>query len=323
VSSTTADRRHAPASSGRLQEYLVLPRGRNDFARQLAIWLGFAAAYQVARGLADRGSREAFANARRVIDLEQSLGALFEPRLQQTVVHAGGVLVHTADWTYWLSQFVAVGLALLWIYLRRNDAYLRVRNALIVANTIGLAWYIALPTAPPRLFPGLGFTDTLAHAEALNHGSGLVRLASNPFAAMPSLHAADALIIGLALAATARHAVPKLLFLAWPAWVAFSLVVTANHFWLDIVAGVAVALTGRWVAGSVIPRSGVRHFLRSWPRCSRRSVAREEVRHVHHSAGAALVTRQKIRLVRCTGPLGHAGDRRHLAGCAVRRRLRP
>ena len=229
----------------------------------MAIWLGFAAAYQVARGLADRGSREAFANARRVIDVEQSFGALFEPRIQRAIVHAGGVLVHAADWTYWLSQFVAVGLALLWIYLRRNDAYLRVRNALIVTNTIGLAWYVALPTAPPRLFPGLGFTDTLAHAEALNHGSGLVRLASNPFAAMPSLHAADALIIGLALAATARHAVPKLLFLAWPAWVAFSLVVTANHFWLDIVAGAAIALTGRWVAGSVIPRRGVRHFLRS------------------------------------------------------------
>jgi membrane-associated phospholipid phosphatase len=234
---------------------------------QVAIWFGFAAAYQAVRGLADRGSRQAFANARRVIDVERYLGALFEPKLQRPVVDAGGLLLHAVNWTYWLSQFVAVGLALLWIYLRRNDAYLTVRNALIVTNTIGLVGYIALPTAPPRLFPGLGFTDTLAQAEALNHGSGLVRLASNPFAAMPSLHAADALIIGLALAATARHALPKVLCLAWPAWVAFSLIATANHFWLDIVAGSVVALTGRWAAAridrpSVVAGRGVPRFLR-------------------------------------------------------------
>jgi membrane-associated phospholipid phosphatase len=263
VSAPAAEPRHTPAWG----RYLVLPRGRKDFVLQLAIWLGFAAAYQIARGLADRGSREAFANARRVIALEQDLGVLFEPRLQRPVVDSGGVLLHAVNWTYWLSQFVAVGLALLWIYLRRNDHYLTVRNAIIVTNAIGLLGYIALPTAPPRLFPRLGFTDTLGQAEALNHGSGLVRLASNPFAAMPSLHAADALIIGLALAATARHTVPKLLFLAWPAWVAFSLIVTANHFWLDIVAGALMALAGRMAAAridrrSVVVRRGAPRILR-------------------------------------------------------------
>jgi hypothetical protein len=39
----------------------------------------------------------------------------------------------------------------------------------------------------------------------VNHGSGLVQLAANPYAAMPSLHAADALIVGLAPAAAVRH----------------------------------------------------------------------------------------------------------------------
>jgi membrane-associated phospholipid phosphatase len=34
----------------------------------------------------------------------------------------------------------------------------------------------------------------------------------------------------------------KPLFLIWPAWVWFSVMATGNHFWLDIVAGVAVAL---------------------------------------------------------------------------------
>jgi hypothetical protein len=34
----------------------------------------------------------------------------------------------------------------------------------------------------------------------------------------------------------------KVLWLAWPVWVAFCVMATANHFWLDIAAGAAVAL---------------------------------------------------------------------------------
>ena len=39
-----------------------LPRGYADFAYQLLIWFGFLAAYQVARGLADRDPTRAFTN---------------------------------------------------------------------------------------------------------------------------------------------------------------------------------------------------------------------------------------------------------------------
>ena len=57
-----------------------------------------------------------------------------------------------------------------------------------------------MPTAPPRMFPEHGFVDTLAASSTVNHGSGLIELASNPYAAMPSVHSADALIIGFAMA---------------------------------------------------------------------------------------------------------------------------
>jgi membrane-associated phospholipid phosphatase len=36
----------------------------------------------------------------------------------------------------------------------------------------------------------------------------------------------------------------KLLFAAWPAWVAFALVATGNHFLLDIAAGLVLAVVG-------------------------------------------------------------------------------
>lgn len=232
----------------RTHRAFALPRGRRDFLRQLTIWFGFAAAYQIARGLSDRGAREAFANARHVIRVEERLGALFEPDLQRPIVKTGGLLLHAVNWTYWLSQFAVVGLALLWIYLRRNQIYLRVRNTIIVANTIGLVGYVAIPTAPPRFFPELGFTDTLARAEALNHGTSLVELASNPYAAMPSLHATDALIIGFSLATVVRPRVLRVFFSLWPLWVSFSLVASGNHFWLDIAAGVVLAAVGAWLA---------------------------------------------------------------------------
>ena len=86
-----------------------------------------------------------------------------------------------------------------------------------------------------------GFEDTLAQLGSLNHGSGLVELASNPYAAMPSLHAADALIVGIVLASVARRWPVKVLWLLWPLWVWFSVMATGNHFWLDVFAGVVLA----------------------------------------------------------------------------------
>ena len=68
-----------------------------------------------------------------------------------------------------------------------------------MTNTLGLLVYVALPTAPPRLLPGIGIHDTISQSELVHHRGVLVRLAANPYAAMPSLRAADALIIGLAL----------------------------------------------------------------------------------------------------------------------------
>ena len=69
---------------------------------------------------------------------------------------------------------------------------------------LGLVGYVLLPTAPPRMFPDIGFVDTLSAFGGLNHGSGLVQLAANPYAAMPSLHAADAFILGVTLAYICR-----------------------------------------------------------------------------------------------------------------------
>jgi membrane-associated phospholipid phosphatase len=230
-----------------------LPRGWGDLIRQLVIWLGFVLAYQVARGVADRNPAQAFANGLRVIDFERRTNGLFEITLQN-ITDSSHVLTTLASWTYWMSQFAVVGLALLWVYLRRNADFIRFRNVLLLANVIGLLGYILLPTAPPRMFPDFGFVDTLAVFAGMNHSSGIIQLAANPYAAMPSLHAADAFLVGVILASLVRHRIFKVFWALWPAWVAFCVMGTGNHFWLDIVAGVGVAL----VAAAAIYREPLR-----------------------------------------------------------------
>ena len=238
-------------------ERRVLPRGWRDLVLQVAIWFGFLAAYQVARGVADRDPGAAFDNGLKVIDIERRASGLWELSLQ-SYAHRSDVLTWSVSATYWLSQFTVMGLALLWVYLRRNEAFIRFRNAIMFANVLGLVGYVLIPTAPPRMFPELGFVDTLSTFGGINHGSGLVELASNPYAAMPSLHSADALIVGVVMATVARRSWAKLLWLAWPGWVWFAVIATGNHFWLDVLAGVALAV----MAGGIVYRRQLRRAFR-------------------------------------------------------------
>jgi membrane-associated phospholipid phosphatase len=211
----------------------ILPRGWSDLGRQLAIWFGFALLYQVARGAADRDPAKAFANGRHVVAFEQRFASRLYELTFQNFVDQRHLLQTAVSWTYWLSEFAVLGLAILFVYLRRHDAFLGFRNSILLANMIGLVGYVFVPTAPPRLL-GIGFAD--------QHRDGLVNLAANPYAAMPSLHAADALIVGVVMAMVCRRAWAKLLWAAWPAWVWFAVMATGNHFWLDCVAGFAVGV---------------------------------------------------------------------------------
>jgi membrane-associated phospholipid phosphatase len=208
---------------------------------QFVIWMGFYAAYQVVRGAADRDLADAYRNGEWVVLEEKHFGALFEPAVQR-VVDTSSLLITLTSYTYWLSQFAIVGLTLLWVYFRHHERFAGFRNWVIGANLLGLVGYIVMPTAPPRMFPEWGFIDTLAQYSSINHDSGLIASVANPYAAMPSLHAMDAFIVGVVMASVCRSWIAKALWFAWPAWVAFAVVSTGNHYWLDVVAGVLLAI---------------------------------------------------------------------------------
>jgi membrane-associated phospholipid phosphatase len=229
-----------------------LPRGWGHLALQIAFWMGFYVVYQLVRGLADRDITTAFWNGLHVIQIEQWTGTLFEPTLQR-LVDSSEFLIKATTYTYWLSQFVVVGATLLWVYFRHHERFTGFRNWLIVANVVGLGCYVLVPTAPPRMFPEWGFVDTLAQYSGVNHESGLIAHAANPYAAMPSLHAMDAFIVGIVMFGICRSIAARLPWLLWPAWVWFSVMGTGNHYWLDVLAGVAIAI----FTGVVLFRRGV------------------------------------------------------------------
>jgi membrane-associated phospholipid phosphatase len=218
-----------------------LPRGWAHLGLQFLIWIGFYVAYQIARGAADRSVTHAFQNGERVLHTEWQFGTLFEPAVQR-VVDTSSILVTLTTYTYWLSQFAVVGAALLWVYFCHHERFAGFRNWLIVANLVGLVGYVLVPTAPPRMFPEWGFVDTLEQYASINHDSGLIAFAANPYAAMPSLHSMDALIVGLVMFSLARSKLVKALWLIWPLWVGFAVISTGNHYWLDVIAGFMLAI---------------------------------------------------------------------------------
>ncbi len=218
-----------------------LPRGWRHLALQIVFWLGFYVLYQIVRGLAGRDVPTAFWNGLHVIRIEEWTGTLFEPTLQR-LVDSSELLIKATTYTYWLSQFVVVGATLLWVYFRHHERFAGFRNWLIVANIVGLICYVLVPTAPPRMFPAWGFADTLAQYSGVNHESGLIAHTANPYAAMPSLHSMDAFIVGLVMFTVCRSLWARALWLLWPVWVWFSVIGTGNHYWLDVVAGVAIAI---------------------------------------------------------------------------------
>ena len=217
-----------------------MPKGWLDAALQFALFYLAYSGYQVVRGITDSGRELAHANAEQVIEVERSIGTFFEPGLQQALIDHVPWIVDVANFAYLNSHFVVTSVFLIWLYLYRNDHFYFVRNMFMVAMGIALVGYTLVPTAPPRFFEELGFTDTLDMV-SVNHDSALVQMFVNPYAAIPSMHCAFSLMIGATGALVSRHAIPRVLWCAYPVFVFFVVVVTGNHFWVDGAIGWMVA----------------------------------------------------------------------------------
>jgi membrane-associated phospholipid phosphatase len=232
-----------------------LPRGWGDLGRQVAILVLFDVGYETVRGLADGQRAVAFAHGQQVIDLERSTHSFFEPALQSFFLPLH-LLIDIANQVYLNSQFTVTSAFLIWLYLYRNESYYFVRNMFVVAMGLALIGYTLYPTAPPRLFPEHGFVDTIVDFSNVNHDSALAKLFINPFAAVPSMHCAFALMIGVTGVRVARHRLTKAFWAFWPMLIVWVVIVTANHYWFDAALGALVAATSALVAQRLLARAG-------------------------------------------------------------------
>jgi membrane-associated phospholipid phosphatase len=235
-----------------------LPRGWGDLGRQIGLLVVVDLAYETVRGMADGQRAVAFAHGQQVIDIERSTHTFFEPSLQSLFVPAHW-LIEFANQVYMNSQFAIVLGFFFWLYFFRNEAFYFVRNMFMVSMGLALVGYTLYPTAPPRLFPEHGFLDTINDFSNVNHDSALVKVFINPYAAVPSMHCAFALMVGLSAAKLSRHWYTRVLWALWPALIVWVVIVTGNHYWVDAALGAAVAalsaLTAQWLLARARPQA--------------------------------------------------------------------
>ena len=215
---------------------------RRDAAAQLAVVLGAFAAYEVARHAMQPNWAEAFANARRIEAVEEALGVAWEQSLQRAFL-AIPDLMQALNVFYFVGHFVFTGIFFVWLYRRSWEGFRSFRDAFLIATAISVVVHWLFPTAPPRL-AGVGLEDTLLVLSGIDIGSPTSAAFSNPVAAVPSLHAAYALGVGIGLFRYGRSRLTRVAGIVYPPLVILTVVVTGNHFVLDAVAGIAVIGAG-------------------------------------------------------------------------------
>jgi membrane-associated phospholipid phosphatase len=231
-----------------------LPKGWGDVGRQIGILVGVDIAYELVRGIADSQRADAITHGSQIISFERSTHTLFEPDVQAFFLPAHWV-IDVANQLYLNAQFsIALGF-LVWLYLFRNESYYFVRNMFVVSMGLALIGYTLYPTAPPRMFPEHGFIDTITDFSNVNHDSALAKIFINPYAAVPSMHCAFALMIGGTGALVCRHWYAKAWWVFWPVLICWVVIVTGNHYWVDAVLGWMVAIAAALIAQRVVARA--------------------------------------------------------------------
>jgi membrane-associated phospholipid phosphatase len=231
----------------------LLPHGWLDALRQVSLFGAAYLAYRLVRGLVEGDANAAFAHARDLISLERDLHVFVEPSIQAWASGSHFVMV-ASSWLYVNAQTTVTVAALVYLYVRHNRNFYFVRNMFMIAMAIALVGYAVFPTAPPRFLPEWGFIDSVADYAGVHvgHTSAAMSALVNPYAAVPSMHVAFALMIGWPLARLVRWRVLRVLWLLYPFLMAFVIVVTANHFIFDAVLGAltagASAYGARWLA---------------------------------------------------------------------------
>ena len=228
----------------------------------------FYAIYSVIRnmqGSATVSAAHAFRNARQVIDLERFLGLYHEQGIQALFL-GSEILMSVWNILYGTLHFVVTILVLVVLFRRFPSRYPKWRNTLAATTGLALIGFAFYPLMPPRLLPSsYGFVDSLkVFGSPWSFDSTAMHKISNQYAAMPSLHFAWSLWCACALAPALGKGWAKRAIVLYPIVTLAAIVITANHFVIDAVAGAAVLGLG-WALGTAASDGRLRRNPRPEP----------------------------------------------------------
>jgi PAP2 superfamily len=235
-------------------EGVISPMSRPErISREIVLIVAAIVLYFLVRGWIHTRTDVAFRNAERVIDLERGAGLFHEPALQNAIAHHSW-LVGAADYVYIYGHWPVIAVTLLWLLIRHRREYPRFRNAMLISGAIGLVIFATFPVAPPRFLPAYGFVDTVTENttayRVLQPPAFL-----NAYAAVPSLHFGWNLLMGIAWAGLAGHWAARVFGWLMPLAMLAAIVLTANHYLVDGLAGGTLALFSLLVATRLARRS--------------------------------------------------------------------
>ncbi|MFF5567228.1 phosphatase PAP2 family protein [Streptomyces sp. NPDC012623] len=242
-----------------------LPRPRPRWWTELILLVVVYGAYSAGRLLARGDVSTAVDHGLAILRVEKALLLNAEHPLNRLFTDTPAIGI-PADFAYASLHYLVTPAVLIWLFRRRPARYRAARTWLMVSTLLGLVGFTLLPTCPPRLLDaGHGFVDTMAQyssygwwgAEA-SAPRGLGGM-TNQYAAMPSLHVGWAVWCGVLLWRHARSPLVRWLGVAYPVMITVVVMGTANHYFLDAVAGVAVM-----AAGAALTRPAIRAADHAW-----------------------------------------------------------
>jgi hypothetical protein len=229
--------------------------GASAFAREAALIAGLYSLWQLAGTLSVMQVDGALDRGRAIWDFQQALHLPSELAVQAAALPHRW-LIQGSNLYYAGAHAPALGIFLVWLFLRHRHQYPPWRNVIAILTFVCLAIQL-IPVAPPRLLPELGFVDT-AHLYGQSVYGAVVGSGSfDQLSAMPSVHVGWAVAIGVAvvLVSTSRW---RWLVLAHPIATAYVVVVTANHWWLDGIVAVAILVAGMAIVQRLTGLAGAR-----------------------------------------------------------------
>lgn len=212
------------------------------------------AAYSAGRLLARGDVSTAVDNGLAILRAEKALSLNAEHPLNRLFTETPEIGI-PADFVYATLHYLVTPLILVWLFRRRPAHYRAARTWLMVSTLLGLVGFTLMPTCPPRLLDAAhGFVDTMAQYSSYGWWGGEASAPrglggmTNQYAAMPSLHVGWALWCGVMLWRHGRTPAAKALGVLYPLLTTVVVMGTANHYFLDAVAGAAVMGAGLLLA---------------------------------------------------------------------------